>query len=368
MAKKKESTDSRKTKWIAEYRALQPSYERYCNKLQTLLEELLAAEGITYHVIESRAKTLDSFGDKLNREGKGYSDPIKEITDLAGVRIILYYTNDVIKVSDLIEREFSVDRQRSVDKKATLAPDQFGYLSVHKIIRTSQSRSGLAEWALSIDFAAEVQIRTVLQHSWAAISHALQYKHEGDVPNEFRRRLNRLAGLLELADEEFASLREQQSILRKDIAEKVSEGKLDITIDSLSIAEFVRTSKLVKGVAREAELSGMEMEEVSIDDEAGVSQLVKASQMSSVSTIRELQNILRHSKSNWGTFFREFMKVYPKTGYVQGSYAHSTAMLLLALRTPPFRAEQLISELGWGLDYAQTVIKAGKIFSSVSEM
>jgi trimethylamine:corrinoid methyltransferase-like protein len=62
---------------------------------------------------------------------------------------------------------------------------------------------------------AEVHVRTVLQHAWAAISHSLQYKKEDDVPAALRRRLNRLAALLELADQEFTTLSAEHRALHQ---------------------------------------------------------------------------------------------------------------------------------------------------------
>jgi putative GTP pyrophosphokinase len=311
MAKKKKNIDSRAEGWISEYRDRRPIYERYCSKIETLLEELLSAGSITYHVVESRAKSVDSFAEKLKRQGKEYLDPLREITDLAGMRIILYYTNDVIKVNDLIETEFSVDRERSLDKKTVLAPDQFGYLSVHKIVRISPSRARLAEWAHSYDLTAEIQIRTVLQHSWAAISHALQYKHEADVPDEFRRRLTRLSGLLELAD-----------VLRRDIAGKVSEGNLDISIDALSVREFVRTSNIIKEIANHAAKANIEIREAKEYDD--ISQLVRASQLSHVLTIKELESVLTKAKAKAGRFFQDFIRGRPYKAV--GSEAHVAAI------------------------------------------
>lgn len=260
---------------------------------------------------------MDSFAEKLQREGKGYTDPLNEITDLAGLRVILYYVDDVAKVADLIEREFRVDETRSVDKRSVLAPDQFGYLSVHKIVSTSKARADLPEWSGLSDLVAEIQIRTVLQHSWAAISHALQYKHEQDVPDKFRRRLTRLSGLLELADEEFAALREQQIIQRKEIAEKVFGGNLDIPIDGLSIPEFVRTSVVVNEFYNLAIKAGfLPIEESAnigfgspdFDSEASAT-LIQVCQLVGIRTIKQLEKSLLVVRSRTKAFFQEYLRL-----------------------------------------------------------
>ena len=71
-------------------------YLQYCSftdKIDILLTELWTLNKIKYHVIESRTKQLDSFIEKIKRPGKQYSEPLKEIPYILGVRIILYYTD-----------------------------------------------------------------------------------------------------------------------------------------------------------------------------------------------------------------------------------------------------------------------------------
>ena len=75
---------------IQEYRAIRPTYERFCVKTQQLLCDLLGAEGIAFQVIEGRAKTPERFAEKPERAGKSYEAPLEDVTDLAGLRIILY--------------------------------------------------------------------------------------------------------------------------------------------------------------------------------------------------------------------------------------------------------------------------------------
>jgi putative GTP pyrophosphokinase len=67
----------------------------------------------------------------------------------------------------------------------------------------------LPGWAKYKGLKAEFQVRTILQHAWDAISHKLDYKPESPMPRQNRRRLARLAGLLELADDEFSNLKKQ---------------------------------------------------------------------------------------------------------------------------------------------------------------
>ena len=151
----------------ASYEALVPSLLQYSRRLESLTRDLLELKKIQYHAIEVRTKTVDSFLEKLARPGKSYAEPLNQITDLVGLRIILYYPSDVDEVCSIWREQFSVDESSSVDKRAELASDQFGYSSVHLVCRLSESRRALAEWSPFASTCCEVQVRTVLQHAWA---------------------------------------------------------------------------------------------------------------------------------------------------------------------------------------------------------
>lgn len=81
--------------------------------------------------VEARAKTLESFREKVTREGKSYNDPLNEITDLCGVRVIVRTLEDVDRVSSLISQEMTINRADSATKGDEFDPDRFGYRSVH---------------------------------------------------------------------------------------------------------------------------------------------------------------------------------------------------------------------------------------------
>lgn len=119
---------------VAQYSKLRPKYETFADKLETVLGDLLNAHPAKYHVVESRAKTVESFRDKITRPGKSYSDPLNDLTDLAGIRVIVYYADDVDTVAKILKKEFRVYGAKSSDKRETHDADQFGYLfSAHQI-------------------------------------------------------------------------------------------------------------------------------------------------------------------------------------------------------------------------------------------
>ena len=176
-------------------------------KLEGLIQSTLEANGLQVPNVTSRVKSKASVRRKLERPDR--EGDISSLTDILGIRIITYFRDDFDAAARLIEDEFLIDEERSVDKRAALDPDRFGYLSLHYIAQLNQNRSQLVEYSTYTGVMFEVQIRSILQHAWAEIEHDRGYKSEAEVPKVVRRRFSRLAGLLELADDEFLGLRDE---------------------------------------------------------------------------------------------------------------------------------------------------------------
>lgn len=189
-----------------------PLYEKFLGRVKDLITTLVDNAGVRVDSIHERTKTVASLSDKLSRPDKSYSR-LEDVPDLAGLRVIACHREDADRVVELIQNEFEIDDEDSEDVAERLAPDAFGYLSVHLVLQLSEERRQLPEWSEVNALRVEVQVRTVLQHAWASISHGLQYKHEDDVPDALRRRLARLSALLELADQEFATLNREHNDL-----------------------------------------------------------------------------------------------------------------------------------------------------------
>jgi ppGpp synthetase/RelA/SpoT-type nucleotidyltranferase len=216
--------------------------------LHALMVRLLAAENIQVHRVEYRVKSKASVERKAARIadiGRG-QPPLDSITDLLGLRIITYFRDEVDQVARLIEREFVVDYENSTDKRATLDPDRFGYLSQHYVVQLSPTRIALPEYQRYGGIKFELQIRSILQHAWAEIERDFGYKSEAAFPRRLRRRFSRLAAVVELADDEFAEMRREIGVHRSVAVESIQQWALNMEIDSDSLAAFVEESEEVK--------------------------------------------------------------------------------------------------------------------------
>jgi putative GTP pyrophosphokinase len=212
-------------------------------KLEGLIEDLLRAEKIRYHSVKARVKDKESCERKLQRSDTERS--FSSLTDVLGVRIITYFRDDVDAAAKVIEREFFIDTPNSVDKSAILDPDRFGYLSIHYISQLADTRANLPENRAYKGKNFEIQIRSITQHAWAEIEHDLGYKSEAAVPKTIRRRFSRLAGLLELADDEFIAIRGELADHQASSAAVIAQGQLSAEIDQNSLHSFLESDTRV---------------------------------------------------------------------------------------------------------------------------
>lgn len=211
-------------------------HSRLTDSVVTIAENLLKSNGIEFLTVSGRTKDKKSALEKIDR--KGYKNPAVQITDLTGVRIILYFESDVEKVSTLISNAFEVDTDNSLDKSKVLSKDQIGYRSVHFVCTLGKTRAKLPEYSTLTGLKFEVQARTVLQHAWAELAHDSNYKFSGTLPPEIERKIYLYAGMLEIADKGFDELSNQIDRYKENIEEKSKSGDYSTSIDSISLTKF----------------------------------------------------------------------------------------------------------------------------------
>src|SRR6266568_4992514 len=166
---------------LAAYDERRALYAAFAATIRDLFAQLLEGAGVKVHGIYERTKERESFIKKISREGGTYVS-LEEVTDIVGLRVITFFSDDVDKVASIVRKEFVVDSKNSVDKRVLLDPDRFGYLSLHFIVQLHPTRAALAEYRRYSSLRAEIQIRSVLQHAWAEIEHDLGYKAKIEVP------------------------------------------------------------------------------------------------------------------------------------------------------------------------------------------
>ncbi|ADQ14619.1 GTP pyrophosphokinase [Halanaerobium hydrogeniformans] len=220
-------------KAVEDYKKNREKFIYLTSEVEKIIKEVLNDKEIEYHNIEKRTKSIESFKRKAKREK--YKDPINEITDLAGIRIVTLFEKDVYKISTIIKEIFKIDYENSVDKSDFLEADKMGYKSVHYIAALTDKRITDSKLESFKDFYFEIQIRSILQHAWAEIEHDRNYKFKGNLPKHLQRRFYSLAGMLEMADREFNQLAKEVEEYKSRVKDITKDGEieLELTLNSL---------------------------------------------------------------------------------------------------------------------------------------
>ena len=238
---------------LDEYIAAKPACEEAACKIKEMLSSCFQQSGLIVAAIESRVKAEKSLAGKLELKGYKYKS-LADITDIVGVRVITFYSDDVDKVASAVDKLFKVDWENSVDKRKLHEIDSFGYMSLHYIC----SMEGFP-------YRFEIQMRTVLQHAWANMNHDTGYKSGVEIPSKYNRSLSRLAGLLELADEQFTQIRNDLADYRRRVQALVASGNLaEVPLDGDSFRSYLNLKPFDALNRRIASMNQAEIQDVTL--------------------------------------------------------------------------------------------------------
>jgi ppGpp synthetase/RelA/SpoT-type nucleotidyltranferase len=183
--------------------------ERFRETIVIIIKDIL--KSIDIKAIESRTKKEKDFLLKIDRQDKDYANPLADITDITGIRVVVEYKEEAQRAAKLLRESLYIDEQNSWSDRYGSTESNFGYSAIHIVacIPESLARQYLCQQISEKKF--EIQIRTHLEHAWASKSRSLIY--DKDIPKEYKRAFNRLAALLEIAEESFDILRTKISNL-----------------------------------------------------------------------------------------------------------------------------------------------------------
>ena len=254
---------------LEDYRKQRDGFVKLGDVVHGMLIDITEQLGIDVLAVEHRVKAEKSLAGKLERKGDSYAT-LDDITDILGCRIVCFLADEIDKIGHLIEERFVIDWENTSDKRAIIKEDSFGYLSLHYIC-SLPFNSGFPDEICGKRF--EVQIKTVLQHAWSVIQHDIGYKSDFGVPRDIKRQFARLAGLLELADDEFVRARDNMVGYTEDIRRRIiTDDADDVVINMISLSEYVLHNKKMQSLIKEiADISSAEIND--IDPESYIPQL-----------------------------------------------------------------------------------------------
>ena len=211
------------------WRSILCPYELAVRELIVKFEHIISEhrENDLYSPIEQvsgRVKSVSSILEKMQRKHIPMERMEEEVEDIAGIRIICQFEEDIETVASLIQNRS--DMTIKSEKNYLKHVKQSGYRSLHLIIYyTVETLNGPRK------LQAEIQIRTMAMDFWATIEHSLQYKYKGAMPPHVAERLTNAADAIILLDQEMSSVRDEimdaqnssqmQSNLVKDILNNI---------------------------------------------------------------------------------------------------------------------------------------------------
>ena len=236
---------------LQEYKDNLPLFREVETRVRDSITRTFADAGLLVAAIESRVKDYNSLAGKLELKGHKYHS-LADITDILGLRVITFYIDDVDKVASAVERLFTIDWDNSVDKRKVHDIDSFGYLSLHYICSVPD-----------FPYRFEIQMRTLLQHAWANMDHDTGYKSGVEIPKRYLRNLSRLAGMLELVDDEFSKIRIELTDYRRRVQALVRSGNLDeVPIDGDTFRSYLELGPFNQLNKRIASMNQAEIQDV----------------------------------------------------------------------------------------------------------
>ncbi|MCD4785049.1 MAG: hypothetical protein K8T10_14640 [Candidatus Eremiobacteraeota bacterium] len=253
--KKEEEQKEEDRKWTAEQiEEYGKKYEHYKLFADTLLRlfKIFSKKKIRLALVQARAKSMASFAEKIQRKKHKHDDPVNQLTDLCGARIITYTLDELKDVCEFIEEHFEIDRENSFDVCQRLRTSEFGYRSIHYIVKFIRRNSPpkdigveIPEDAKDIDveipeelygLKAEIQVRTVLEHAWADFFHQMGYKKGYKIPDDIEREIYSLAAILENADGTFSRVQNDLKTYLSRFEVYMTEDKIR---DEMNLLEMV---------------------------------------------------------------------------------------------------------------------------------
>ena len=247
-----------------------PVMRRLEELVRKTLEDALERNGLMVTAVATRIKTRESLAGKLALKGAKYQT-LSDITDILGARIITFYTDDVDRIAAMAEQLFDIDWENSVDKRRLHDLDSFGYNSLHYICRLPKTLVDEPDCPELNEIRFELQLRTTLQHAWASINHDTGYKTGVEIPREYLRRINRLAGILEMADDEFSRIRTEITDYRRRVQTLEQKGRLDdVQLDGDTFQSYLKSLPFDRLNRRIAAINQAEIQEVPLMPYLGV--------------------------------------------------------------------------------------------------
>ena len=224
---------------INRYKELRPLYKQYTKILKEILMNLVSGCSSEF-IIEGRAKTISSFANKIINPAKKYINPIIEINDLCGIRIILPNLNEMNAVCDIINNNFIVDIETSNGAFEQIEATSFleHYQTYIVLLRPDLKLYDRLDLDIPYEIfnlKAEIQIRTFISHGWSASQYKIFNEYKFRVPKPYEQELRRVRSLLAIEDNALDSVMKKMQEYESIYGAYMSNEKIKEEIDRLDM-------------------------------------------------------------------------------------------------------------------------------------
>lgn len=191
---------------ITEYQKAEHIYEAGIKEIRTKLEILDAEFKVKHdhnpiHHMEYRLKSIDSIASKLVKNGYEFSiDSMKKnLKDIAGVRVICNYIQDIYQIVEMLQRQDDIETVEIKDYIKNPKPS--GYRSLHLVVKLPIFLGNE-----TTKVYVEIQIRTIAMDFWASLEHSLHYKNATHIDESTKQRLTNCANMAFALDREMEAI------------------------------------------------------------------------------------------------------------------------------------------------------------------
>lgn len=205
--------------------------------------------------VTGRVKTISSILDKAQKKKIPVDRIEEELVDIAGVRIICQFVEDIQKVVEIIRQR--TDMEIISERDYINHMKDSGYRSYHMIVLYEvQTMQG------SRKIKVEIQIRTLAMNFWSTVEHSLQYKYKKNIPDHIREKLMGAADAIIVLDNEMSSVRSE-----------IMDAQNSFQIHSKLVSDILNNIQNLYGVANDRELLKIQDEFYRIYELSDIEQL-----------------------------------------------------------------------------------------------
>lgn len=222
--------------FLTQFQEHKPFLEAWGEFVKNKVKEHASSCGLTPQILSSRVKDEESAVGKLAR--KSYSNPMMDMTDLVGVRAVFTLSSDLLKIKDalLSDTFWDINISRDTAQENKKKPNEFSYSSIHFEIRP-QDLVTVEGLDIPATCCCELQVRTLMQHTYAEVVHDSIYKGDWRAPHRANRFVASSAALMETADHLFCETVELIE-LEKKVRGPVLEGLAALYKSHIDIPQY----------------------------------------------------------------------------------------------------------------------------------